>query len=230
MLTVHHLQRSQSERIIWLCEELGIPYELKIYQREQGLLAPPEVKALHPMGSAPVITDGPVTLAESGAIIDYILAKYAAPYTLAVPPTASNFADYLYWLHFANANLQAAIGRNMTCSFAGITADSNPIVARMMERLDDALRLIDARLQKTGKWLAGEEFTAAEIMTVCCVTTMRLFYPFGLEEYPGILAWLARVGERPAYKRTIEKGEAGETRGRVPVLGAEAPPFITTKL
>lgn len=95
MLTVHHLQISQSERIVWLCEELEIPYTLKLYQRAP-FLAPPELKALHPMGAAPVITDGPITLAESPACVEYIIQKHGSG-RLMLPPSHPDYADYLYW-------------------------------------------------------------------------------------------------------------------------------------
>ncbi|MGI4861548.1 MAG: glutathione S-transferase, partial [Janthinobacterium lividum] len=112
MLTIHHLGISQSERIIWLCEELELPYELKRYARDPvTILAPPELKALHPLGTAPIITDGPLVLAESGAIIEYILAKHGDG-RLAPAPGAPEFADYLYWFHFANGTLQPAMARN----------------------------------------------------------------------------------------------------------------------
>ena len=113
MLTVHHLGKSQSERIVWLCEELGIPYELKHTVRDsQTMLAPAPYKAMHPIGSAPVITDGDLVLAESGAIVEYILAKYGNG-RLALPPSHPDFASYLYWFHFANGTLQAGMGRLM---------------------------------------------------------------------------------------------------------------------
>src|SRR6185369_7062154 len=113
MLTVHHLGKSQSERIVWLCEELGIPYELKRHVRDSvTMLAPPDYKALHPIGSAPVITDGDLVLAESGAIVDYIMAKYGDG-RLALRPDHPDFAQFLYWFHFANGTLQAGMGRLM---------------------------------------------------------------------------------------------------------------------
>ena len=105
MLTVHHLGKSQSERIVWLCEELEIPYVLKRYDRVppgRGM-GPPEYKALHALGTAPIITDGDVVLPESGAIMEYIIGKYGGG-RLAVGPDAPNFADYLFWFHFANAS------------------------------------------------------------------------------------------------------------------------------
>ena len=105
MLTVHHLGISQSERIVWLCEELGILYELKRYDRDATTrLAPAEYKALHPMGTAPIVTDGSVVLAESGAIMEYIIGKYGQG-RLAVGPDKPNFADYLFWFHFANGSM-----------------------------------------------------------------------------------------------------------------------------
>ena len=109
MLTVHHLGKSQSERVVWLCEELGIPYELKRYARDPvTMLAPAEYKALHPIGTAPVITDGDFVLAESGAIVDYIMAKYGNG-RLALRPDHPDFAQFLYWFHFANGTLQAGM-------------------------------------------------------------------------------------------------------------------------
>ena len=105
MLTVHHLGVSQSDRIVWLCEELGIPYELVRYERDPATkLAPPEYRALHPIGTAPVITDGDLTLGESGAIIEYVIRKYGNG-RLALGPESPHFADYLYWFHFANGSM-----------------------------------------------------------------------------------------------------------------------------
>src|SRR3954471_12433887 len=111
MLTIHHLGRSQSERIVWLCEELDVPYELKRYERRaDNKLAPPEYKALHPMGIAPVINDGALVLGESGAIVEYIVETYGAQSSdqgrLVLKRGDAGFADYLYWFHFANGTLQ----------------------------------------------------------------------------------------------------------------------------
>ncbi len=123
MLTVHHLGRGQSERIVWLCEELGLDYQLVRYDRDpKTILAPPELKALHPSGAAPLITDGGPILAESGAIVDYILAKYGAG-RLAVPVSSPGFADYLHWLHYTNGTLQPALGRAMLTRRAQLPAD-----------------------------------------------------------------------------------------------------------
>lgn len=205
MLTIHHLGRSQSERIIWLCEELGLAYALKRYERDPvTILAPPEFKALHPMGAAPVITDGDVVLAESGAVVEYIIAKHGGG-RLAPGPDHPDFTFYLYWFHFVNGTLQPAMGRTMVLRRLGLTPDNATLLA-MQERLDRALGLVEARLGEA-EHLAGSEFTAADIMIVFSLTTMRLFLPLDLAPYPNILAYLQRIGTRDAYRRAMRKGD-----------------------
>lgn len=205
MLTVHHLGKSQSERIVWLCEELGIPYELKNYARAP-LLAPPEYKALHPIGSAPVITDGELVLAESGAIVEYITAKYGGG-RLTLGPSHPDFANYLYWFHFANGTLQAAMGRSMIIGRLK-PPDDNPVVAASRGRLDLAFDHIDARL-KQADYFAGKEFTAADIMMGFSLTTMRYFMPYDYARLPNLRAYLQRIGSRSAYRRAMAKGDPG---------------------
>ena len=205
MLTVHHLGKSQSERIVWLCEELGIDYELKCYPRSP-VLAPPEYKALHPIGAAPVITDGEVVLAESGAIVEYIIAKYGNG-RLALTVGHPDFAQYLYWFHFANGTLQSGMGRNMILNRLKLAAD-DPVLVAAKGRMDNAFNLIEARTGEA-KYLAGDEFTAADIMTVFSLTTMRYFQPYDLAAFPNIRAYLARIGSRDAYRRAMEKGDPG---------------------
>ena len=216
MLTVHHLSLSQSERIVWLCEELGLDYSLKVYKRSP-VLAPPELKALHPLETAPIITDGDVVLAESGAVVEYILTKYGNG-RLLVGPEEKNYADYLFWLHFANGTLQLCVSRNMYMRMARLPED-NPVMKAAVGKREHAVKVIDERLEKC-EWLAGEEFTAADIMNVVSLTTMRLLMPYSLEAYPNILKWLQRVGKREAYRRALERGE---DKGFTPLLGAEAP-------
>ena len=202
MLTVHHLGVSQSERIVWLCEELGLAYELKRYDREPQGMAPADYKALHPLGAAPVITDGDVVLAESGAIMEYILAKYGDG-RLAVGPDEPNFADYLYWLHFSNGTFMPA---HMTLMFQRFTAGAEGVAAFLAERADRLWRFVDERLGEV-PYFAGEEFTAADIIMGFPLTTMRAFLQRDLSPYPNICAYLKRIGERPAYRRAIEKGD-----------------------
>lgn len=207
MLTVHHLGRSQSERIVWLCEELGIPYDLKRYTRDAvTMLAPPDYKALHPIGSAPVITDGGLVLAESGAVLEYIIAKYGNG-RLALKPDHPDFATYLYWLHFANGTLQPSMGRCMTLNRLKL-AEDNPVQVAMRARLDRAFDLVDARTREA-EYLGGSEFTAADIMMGFSLTTMRYFLPYDLARCPNIVGYLARISARPAYRRAMEKGDPG---------------------
>lgn len=207
MLTVHHLGKSQSERIVWLCEELSIAYELKHYTRDAVTsLSPPELKALHPLGAAPVITEGDVLLAESGAIVDYIIARHGGG-RLTLGPAHPDFVQYLYWLHFANGNLQSVMGRNMVIGRLNLPAE-HPMVVNVRGRLRLVLELMEARLA-VATWLAGNEFTAADIMTVFSLTTMRNFNPVDLSPYPNILAYLQRVAARPAYQRAMAKGDPG---------------------
>jgi glutathione S-transferase len=206
MLTVHHLGKSQSERIVWLCEELAIPYELKCYTRDaKTMLAPPEYKALHPIGAAPVIADGDLVLAESGAIVDYIMAKYGKG-RLALSANDPGFAQFLYWFHFANGTLQAAMGRLMILNRLKLP-DDNPILAAMKTRVDRAFDLVDARLREA-EYLAGP-FTTADIMIVFSLTTMRYFQPYDIARCPNVVKYLARIGARPAYRRAMEKGDPG---------------------
>lgn len=135
MLTVHHLGKSQSERIVWLCEELEIPYQLKRYARDSvTMLAPPDYKALHPIGAAPVISDGDLVLAESAAVVDYIIARYGDG-RLALRPDHPDFAPFLYWFHFANGTLQPNMGRNMILNRLKLSHD-NPVLLAAKARLD----------------------------------------------------------------------------------------------
>jgi glutathione S-transferase len=205
MLTIHHLGKSQSERIIWLCEELGVPYELKLYKRDPvTILSPPELKALHPLGAAPVITEGDLLLAESAAIVEYINVKHGGG-RLALGPEHPDYAAYLYWFHFANGNLQPVMGRTMFMRRTGLPAD-HPLMVSVQGRLDRVLDLVEARLGEAD-FLAGSAFTAADIMSVFSLTTMRIFMPLDLSPYPNILAYLQRIGAREAYQRAMRKGD-----------------------
>jgi len=202
MLTVHHLGVSQSERIVWLCEELGIPYELKVYDRDPvNRLAPAEYKALHPLGTAPIITDGDVVLPESGAIIEYIIGKYGNG-RLSVGPGAPNYADYLFWLHFANGTMMSRHMMLLTLR----ADDASPVSAWVRERAGATWDLAEQRLGEAPHF-AGDELTAADITMLFPLTTMRAFTPVSLQAYPNIRAYLQRIGERPAYQRAMEKGD-----------------------
>jgi glutathione S-transferase len=207
MLTVHHLGKSQSERIVWLCEELEIPYELKRYARDPvTMLAQADYKALHPIGAAPVIADGDLVLAESGAIVDYIIAKYGNG-RLVLRADDPDFAQFLYWFHFANGTLQAGMGRLMILNRLKL-AEDNPMLLATRARVDRIFDLVDARV-RTAEYLAGSTFTTADIMMGFSLTTMRYFQPYDLARSPNVVRYLSRIGARPAYRRAMEKGDPG---------------------
>lgn len=205
MLKIHHLGHSQSERIVWLCEELELDYQLEKYDRDpRTRLSPPALKGLHPLGAAPLVEEDGILLAESGAIVELILARHGRG-RLQHGPEHPCFADYLYWLHFANGGLQPAIYRAMSVGGCAVPAD-HPVLQSVHSRLVQILSFIEARLSKNDH-LAGPEFTAADIMTVFSLTTMRLFYPLDLTPYPAILGYLGRIVDRPAYRRAMAKGD-----------------------
>ena len=207
MLIVHHLGISQSERIVWLCEELEIPYELKRYDRDPVTrLAPAEYKALHPAGTAPVIQDGSTVMSESGAIVEYIVAKYGNG-RLAVSPDSPEFANYLFWQHFSNASMGSTEMIRMVAGALGVAAD-NPMMGFVNDRSQRAFAQAESRLGEAN-YFGGAELTAADIMMVFTLTTMRMFSPQDISGYPNILAYLKRIGERPAYQRAMAKGDPG---------------------
>jgi glutathione S-transferase len=207
MLTIHHLGHSQSERIVWLCEELDLAYTLRHHARDPVTrLSPPGLKALHPLGAAPIIEDDGLMLAESAAIVEYLIVKHGGG-RLKPGPERPDYAGFLYWFHFANGNLQPTVMRFMTTQRAGLPED-HPLAAATRERLERVLSHVEANLA-VSPWLAGEAFTAADIMSVFSFTTMRLFQPFDLAPYPHIRAWLQRAVARPAYRRALAKGDPG---------------------
>ena len=218
MLTVHHLGHSQSERIVWLCEELGLQYELKRYQRRaDNRMAPPEYKALHPMGAAPIITDGTLVLGESAAICEYLIQTYGKG-RFAVKRGDAGFTDYLYWFHFANGTLQPMVLQVRSLERVD-PSDHNAPLQAAKARFNLVFSTLAKRLGEA-PYLAGEDFTAADIMTVFTLTTMRLFKPYDLSPWPNILSYLQRIGARPAYRRAMQKADPD----LAPVLGAVPDP------
>lgn len=208
-LTVHHLQVGQGERIPWLLEELNIPYKLVNYKRSP-LLSPPDLKAKHVLGASPVLEDNtdpsnPIMLAESGAIVEYIIGKYANG-KLALGSSHKNFAEYLYWFHFSNATLQSAIFRRAMLRGAIPNSATDPRYLGADDRVKNALNHMNTRLL-SNDWLAGDEFTAADVMTGWCLTTMRVFEPIDLTEYKGVLAWVTRFSERQAWRTAMGKSD-----------------------
>ena len=204
MLTVHHLRISQSERIVWLCEELGLEYDLKLYNRDpETRLAPPELKAIHPMEIAPVIEDGDLVLGESGAIMDYIVGKYAPDTQLVPGPDNPDFARHLYWYHFANATLMT--NGMMSIAVNAVGAEMPP---PLMKRVTNAWAHIEAALGEAD-YFGGANFSTADIMLGFSLTTARAFNDMSIEGMPNLQAYLKRIGARSAYKAAMAKAEPG---------------------
>ncbi|BDI61586.1 glutathione S-transferase family protein [Qipengyuania nanhaisediminis] len=204
MLTIHHLRISQSERIVWLCEELGIEYDLKLYNRDpETRLAPAELKAIHPMEVAPVITDGDLVLGESGAIVEYIVGKYAPETDLVPGPDDPDFADHLYWFHFANATFMT--NGMMQIAVNAVGAD---MPAPLMKRVTNAWAQIERRLGEAD-YFGGRRLTTADIMMVFQLTTSRAFSEMGIDHMPNLKAYLKRIGSREAYRTAMAKAEPG---------------------
>jgi glutathione S-transferase len=200
MITIYHLETSRSERIVWLMEELGLPYKMEVFPRETTGGAPHPLKEIHALGRAPAIRDGDTVLAESGAIVDYIVHRHAQG-RLAPRPEDPAYARYVYWLHFAEGSLMSlllivlVVGRIPEAS-------SSPVTARMRERMNQMLSFVDAELAG-GPWFAGAEFTAADVMMVFPFTTLRHFLDYDLAPYPNIVAYLNRIEARPAYQKAM---------------------------
>lgn len=204
MLTVHHLRISQSERTVWLCEELGLDYEVKLYnRREDNRLAPDDYKALHPMGIAPVITDGDLVLAESGAICDYLCGKHGGG-TLAPGADDPDFADHLFWFHFSNGTFMTSGMMALAANAAG----ASELPAFVADRVAKGWQMVEARLGEA-PFFGGRNLTTADIMMGFGLTTSRAFGGTSLGDFPNVAAYLKRIGERPAYQRAMAKAEPG---------------------
>ena len=183
----------------------AFPTSSSHYDRDpQTRGAPAEYRALTPFGTAPVITDGDLTMGESGALVEYIIQTYGDG-RLTVRPGAAGYADYLFWFHFGNGSLMPAAMMEMAAQRTGGSGMSIPGVP---SRLDRAYDQLEARLGEV-PYLAGAEFTAADIMNLFPLTTMRLFGPRDLSPNPNIRAYLQRIGERPAFRRAMEKADPG---------------------
>ena len=214
MLTVHHLNNSRSQRVLWLLEELSVPYAIKPYQRDaKTMLAPPELRSVHPLGKSPVITDGANTVAETGAIVEYILGRYGDSRLQPAPGTPEGLR-YTYWLHFAEGSAMPPLV--MTLLFGEIPKRTPALVrpiARMIGKtvqqsylgpqLTAQLDLLEAELGRSA-YFAGPELTGADIMMSFPVEAAAS--RIGLGTRPKLTAWLAGVHARPAYQRALEKG------------------------
>ena len=201
MIIVHHLNNSRSQRILWLLEELGLPYEIKHYQRDAKTnLAPPELKAVHPLGKSPVIQDGPHVLIESGAIIDYLIRRHGDG-RLQPDPATATYDEYVQWLHFAEGSAMLPLMLNLYIGRLGEAA--KPLQPRIDSELANYLGYLDTALGLT-PYLLGEEISGADIQ-MSFIAEFAKFQGM-LQRYPNIAAWIERFQARPAYVKAMEKG------------------------
>ena len=216
MIVVHHLNNSRSQRILWLLEELGLDYEVKRYERDRAtMLAPAELRQVHPLGKSPVITDGDLVLAESGAIIEYLVDRYG---NSRLKPAADSpeYLRYIYWLHYAEGSAQPPLLLKLI--FDRIESASMPFFAKPIARaiarktkssfiepnINRHLDYMEAALAKS-EWFAGAQMSAADI---------QMSFPLeaavsrgGLDaKRPKLMAFLARIHARPAYQKAIKRG------------------------
>lgn len=220
-ITVNHLGISQSERIVWLCEELGLSYKLVIHTRAP-LMSPASLTELdgNVTGKAPFITDDavspPLALSESNAICEYIIDTYGGG-KFKIKSGQPGYADYLYWFHFNSGTLQPTASTAMMVTASNLPKDAF-LSQSSAKAVQKALTHVNNRLE-SNKWLAGESFTAADIMTGYTLSTGRYWSAVSLKGYDHILRWLQDVAARPAYQAALKKGDPEME----PLLGANGP-------
>ena len=216
MITVHHLNNSRSQRVLWLLEELDLPYEIRHYQRDiKTMLAPPELKAVHPLGKSPVISDGGVTVAESGAIVEYLIDQYGQG-RLKPPPATPERLRYTYWLHYAEGSAMPPL--LMKLVFDEVEKAPMPFFVKPIAKaisgkvkstfispqITQHLDYMEAELGKFN-WFAGKEFTGADIQMSFVLEAAQA--KGGLDATrPKLMDFLKRIHARPAYKRALKKG------------------------
>ncbi len=201
MLKVHHLNNSRSQRILWLLEELGTAYEIVPYQRDAVTnLAPPTLKAIHPLGKSPVIADGPHTIAESGAAVEYLIERYGAG-ALRPEPASQAYWRYVEWLHYAEGSAMLPLMLNLYVKRLGEAGA--PLHERISSETDNHLAYIAGSLGER-PFLMGEALTGADIQVSFVAEVARAFGR--LAPYPNLSAYVERIQGRPAYRRAIEKG------------------------
>jgi glutathione S-transferase len=207
MIVVHHLNDSRSERILWLLEELGVPYEIKHHQRDATTrLAPPELIAIHPLGKSPVITDGDRVVHESGAIIDYIIRRHGGG-KLAPALGSDAYETYQQWLHYAEGSAMLPL---MLLMYVGRLGEAGaPLQPRIASEIDNNLAYIAGALGGKDYLLGG--FTGADLQMSFVMEVARAFGK--LANYPTLSAYIARLQGRPAFQRSIEKGGAYNLAG-----------------
>ncbi|MCC2957973.1 glutathione S-transferase [Massilia sp. IC2-477] len=216
MIVVHHLNNSRSQRILWLLEELGLDYEIKKYQRDpKTMLAPPELKAVHPLGKSPVITDDGLVVAESGAIVEYLTGRYGNGRLVPAAGTPERLR-YTYFLHFAEGSAMSPLLMKLVfdkVENSRMPFFAKPIARSIARKVKDSFVLPNIRSQldflesELGKstWFAGEEFSAADIQMSFALEAAAARGGLG-SQYPKLSAFLQRIHARPAYARALERG------------------------
>ncbi len=201
MITVHHLNESRSQRILWLLEELELPYEIAFYQRDATTrLAPPELKAVHPLGKSPVMTDGESTVIESGAIIDHVLRHHGKG-RLQPAPGSKDYDGYVQWLHYAEGSAMLPLMLKM---YAGRLGEAGaPLQPRIDSEIANHLGYVEDALGGR-EWLVGDTLTGADIQMSFVGEVAGAFGQRA--SHPNIDAWVKRFQARPAYKRALERG------------------------
>jgi glutathione S-transferase len=217
MVVVHHLENSRSQRVLWLLEELGVPYEVKRYERDKATtLAPPELRAVHPLGKSPVVTDGAVTVAESGAIVEYLVERYGNG-RLIPPPGTPERLRYTYWLHYAEGSamppllLMLVFNRVETAPMPFFV---KPIARQIAGRVKSTfiapqLKLHFDFLERelgTSAWFAGAEMTAADVQMSFPIEAANARAGLAASGRPKLADFLERIHARPAYQRALAKG------------------------
>jgi glutathione S-transferase len=202
MIVIHHLNNSRSQRILWLLEELGLEYRLEKYQRDPKTnLAPPELRAIHPLGKSPVMQDGGLILPESGAIIEYLLEKYGDG-RLAPQPNTPERVRYLYWMHFSEGTLMLHLVSRLYLTRVGEAAKA--MQGRVEVMIGNELDLVEDELGRSSH-IAGEEFSAADIQ-MGFPLEFAVFAGLASDRHTRLHDYVGRMQARPAYRRAIETG------------------------
>jgi glutathione S-transferase len=201
VLEVHHLNNSRSQRVLWLLEELALPYEIVHYQRDaQTNLAPPELERIHPLGKSPVLKDGDQVVIESGAILEYIVRRHGKG-RLAPSESSPDWPRYLQWMHYAEGSAMLPV---MLRLYTGRLGDAAaPLAPRIQSEMQRHFGYLDSQLASSD-YFVGSELSAADIQLSFPIQAAKLLY--GLGEFPNLSRFLERVQARPAYRRALERG------------------------